>query len=192
MLARPVLNFSGRYLYIYRTCKFSDLSSLTFLLVFLFLDCSANRERVKTENPEAKFGDIAKILSQEFKGLPENEKEQWKDLAAKDKERYQREMEDYVPPSDDSEDDGKRKKKKKKKDPNAPKRNQTAFFIYSNMHRATVKETNPEAGFGDIAKIISKLFKALSEKEREKYDKLAVEDKERYQRQMAAYKGGSA
>jgi len=101
-------------------------------------------------------------------------------------------MEDYVPPSDDSEDDGKRKKKKKKKDPNAPKRNQTAFFIYSNMHRATVKETNPEAGFGDIAKIISKLFKALSEKEREKYDKLAVEDKARYQRQMAAYKGGSA
>lgn len=167
-------------------------SSLTFLLVFLFLNCSANRERVKTENPEAKFGDIAKILSQEFKGLPENEKEQWKDLAAKDKERYQREMEDYVPPSDDSEDDGKRKKKKKKKDPNAPKRNQTAFFIYSNMHRATVKETNPEAGFGDIAKIISKLFKALSEKEREKYDKLAAEDKERYQRQMAAYKGGSA
>merc|ERR1719498_838989 len=142
-----------------------------------FLYSNANRERVKTENPDAKFGDIAKILSQEFKGLPENEKEQWKDLAAKDKERYQREMEDYVPPSDDSEDDGKRKKKKKK-DPNAPKRNQTAFFIYSNMHRATVKETNPEAGFGDIAKIISKQFKALSEKEREKYDKLAAEDKE--------------
>ena len=158
---------------------------------FVLLYCSANRERVKTENPDAKFGDIAKILSQEFKGLPENEKEQWKDLAAKDKERYQREMEDYVPPSDDSEDDGKRKKKKKK-DPNAPKRNQTAFFIYSNMHRATVKETNPEAGFGDIAKIISKQFKALSEKEREKYDKLAAEDKERYQREMAAYKGGSA
>jgi len=156
-----------------------------------FLYSNANRERVKTENPEAKFGDIAKILSQEFKGLPENEKEQWKDLAAKDKERYQREMEDYVPPSDDSEDDGKRKKKKKK-DPNAPKRNQTAFFLYSNMHRANVKETNPDAGFGDIAKIISKQFKALTEKEREKYDKLAAEDKERYQRQMAAYKGGSA
>lgn len=191
MHARPSrAEFSGHHLDIYTRSLYP--SSLTFLLVFLFLNCSANRERVKTENPEAKFGDIAKILSQEFKGLPENEKEQWKDLAAKDKERYQREMEDYVPPSDDSEDDGKRKKKKKKKDPNAPKRNQTAFFIYSNMHRATVKETNPEAGFGDIAKIISKLFKALSEKEREKYDKLAAEDKERYQRQMAAYKGGSA
>lgn len=185
---------------------------------------SANRERVKTENPEAKFGDIvsilirflsfrshvhfksvlrtssdsnfckpfvifkAKILSKEYKALPETEKKQWEDLAEKDKERYKREMEDYEPPSDDSDDDGKRRKKKKK-DPNAPKRNQSAFFIYSNTHRATVKEENPEATFGGIAKIISKQFKALSEKDRAKYDKLALEDKERYQREMAAYKG---
>jgi len=149
---------------------------------------SANRERVKTEHPEAKFGDIAKILSQEYKALPEKEKKQWEDLAEKDKERYKREMEDYEPPSDDSDDDGKRRKKKKK-DPNAPKRNQSAFFIYSNTHRATVKQNNPDASFGDIAKIISKLFKALSEKERSKYDKLALEDKARYQREMAAYKG---
>jgi len=153
-----------------------------------FLYSNANRERVKTEHPEAKFGDIAKILSQEYKALPEKEKKQWEDLAEKDKERYKREMEDYEPPSDDSDDDGKRRKKKKK-DPNAPKRNQSAFFIYSNTHRATVKQNNPDASFGDIAKIISKLFKALSEKERSKYDKLALEDKARYQREMAAYKG---
>ena len=99
-------------------------------------------------------------------------------------------MEDYEPPSDDSDDDGKRRKKKKK-DPNAPKRNQSAFFIYSNTHRATVKEENPEASFGDIAKIISKQFKALSEKERAKYDTLAAADKERYQREMAAYKAAA-
>eukprot|EP00562_Extubocellulus_spinifer_P028786 CAMPEP_0178655338 /NCGR_PEP_ID=MMETSP0698-20121128/24228_1 /TAXON_ID=265572 /ORGANISM="Extubocellulus spinifer, Strain CCMP396" /LENGTH=266 /DNA_ID=CAMNT_0020297301 /DNA_START=91 /DNA_END=890 /DNA_ORIENTATION=- len=137
---------------------------------------------------EREFWQCAKILSQEYKALPEKEKKQWEDLAEKDKERYKREMEDYEPPSDDSDDDGKRRKKKKK-DPNAPKRNQSAFFIYSNTHRATVKQNNPDASFGDIAKIISKLFKALSEKERSKYDKLALEDKARYQREMAAYKG---
>ena len=62
----------------------------------------ANRERVKAQSPDALFGDIAKTLSKEFKGLPNNEMEQWEDLAAKDKERYQWEMENYVPPSDDS------------------------------------------------------------------------------------------
>ena len=131
----------------------------------------------------------AKILSNEYKALPLNEKKQWEDLAEKDKERYKREMEDYEPPSDDSEDDGKRRKKKKK-DPNAPKRNQSSFFIYSNSHRASVKVAYPNASFGDIAKIISKQFKALSDKERAKYDKLAAEDKIRYLKEMEVYKTG--
>jgi predicted RNase H-like nuclease len=96
-------------------------------------------------------------------------------------------MEHYVPP-DDVEDDGP-KKKKKKKDPNAPKRNMSAFFLYSNDIRSTVKEENPEAKFGDIAKIISRQYKALSEKELAVYQKKAVEDKERYQRAMREYKG---
>jgi len=95
-------------------------------------------------------------------------------------------MSTYVPP-DDLEEVG--KKKKKKKDPNAPKRNMSAFFLYSNAVRETVRGENPEAKFGDIAKIISVQFKKLSAKERGKYDQLAVEDKERYQRQMADYRG---
>ena len=62
-------------------------------------------------------------------------------------------MKTYTPPSDDSEDESPRKKKKKKKDPNRPKRNQSAFFLYSNAVRNDVKEQNPEAKFGDIAKV---------------------------------------
>lgn len=104
-------------------------------------------------------------------------------------------MENYVPPSDDSDsdsDDGKKKKKKKKaKDPNAPKRNQSAFFLYSNATRAQVKAENPELAFGQVAQYISKNFKALPEDERAYWDQKAAEDKERYQREMAAYKGES-
>ena len=47
-------------------------------------------------------------------------------------------MEDYEPPSEsdsDSDSEGapkrRKKAKKKKKDPNAPKRNQSSFFLYS-------------------------------------------------------------
>ena len=39
---------------------------------------------------------------------------------------------------------------KPKKDPNKPKRNMSAFFLYSNANRGRVKEENPEAKFGDI------------------------------------------
>lgn len=102
-------------------------------------------------------------------------------------------MESYTPPSDDSDsdsDDGKKKKKKKKqKDPNAPKRNQSAFFLYSNATRAQVRAENPDLAFGQVAQTISRNFKALPEEERAYWDEKAAADKERYQREIAEYKG---
>lgn len=133
----------------------------------------------------------AKYLSAEFKSLPDNEKAKWDSLAQRDKERYQRDMESYVPPSDesDSDSDAGKKKKKKKKDPNAPKRNQSAFFLYSNATRAEVRATNPDLAFGQVAQEISRNFKALPAEERQYWDQKAAADKVRYQREMANYKG---
>ncbi len=96
-------------------------------------------------------------------------------------------MEDYVPPDDLDDDAG--GKKKKKKDPNAPKRNMSAYFLYSNAVRETVRTENPDASFGDIAKIISAQYKELPEKELAIYKRKAEEDKERYQREMKVYRG---
>lgn len=58
----------------------------------------------------------------------------------------------------------------------------SAYFLYSVAIRPQVKEQNPDASFGDIAKIISQQFKALSPKERAMWDTKAVSDKERYTR----------
>lgn len=154
-----------------------------------FLYSNANRPRVKAENEGIAFGQVAKVLSVEYKALPANERTKWDKKAGKDKERYLREMEDYVAPSDDDDSDGPKKKKKAKKDPNAPKRNMSAFFLYSGQNRPRVREENPEATFGSIAKIISVEFKAISAAERARYDELAVQDKVRYQREMAVYQG---
>ena len=43
-----------------------------------------------------------------------------------------------------------RRKKKKNVDPNRPKRNMSAFFLYSNAHRDRIKQEQPDAKFGDI------------------------------------------
>ncbi|GFH44976.1 hypothetical protein CTEN210_01450 [Chaetoceros tenuissimus] len=152
-----------------------------------FLYSNANRARIKEENEGIGFGEVAKILSKEFKEISADERAKWDALAQKDKERYLREMEGYTPPSDDEE---VVTKKKKKKDPNAPKRNMSAYFLYSQEIRPTIREQNPDAAFGDIAKLISKAFKELSESERKRFDDLAAADKERYQKAMAAYKAG--
>jgi len=148
-------------------------------IFFIFVCFKANLIPSPSLHPQAK------LLSTEFKDISESERAKYDKLAQADKERYQREMEDYEPPSDEEEVTS---KKRKKKDPNAPKRNMSAYFIYSQEIRSTVREENPEAAFGEIAKIISRQFKQLTESDRKRLDDLAVADKERYQREMAEYK----
>jgi environmental stress-induced protein Ves len=55
----------------------------------------------------------------------------------------------------------------------------TAWIIYCNEHRATIKEANPTFGFKDMARALSEGFKALSEEERASYDLKASQEKER-------------
>lgn len=151
-----------------------------------FLYSNASRERVKKENPSASFGDLARIISEQFKSLSPEEKKVWEKKAEKDKQRYEKEMRQYVAPDDDS-DDGGKKKKKSKKDPNAPKRNMSAFFLYSNAMRSAFKNANPDASFGDLARIISAAFKELPNHERQEWERKAEADKIRYQREVASY-----
>mmetsp|Transcript_13695 Transcript_13695/g.20585 ORF Transcript_13695/g.20585 Transcript_13695/m.20585 type:complete len:164 (-) Transcript_13695:24-515(-) len=118
-----------------------------------FLYSNANRTRVKFEHEGVAFGQVAKLLSKEFKAITPEEREKWDKLAAQDKERYQLEMETYEPPSSDDEQVAPTRKKKQKKDPNAPKRNMSAYFIYSQEIRPTIKEEHPSATFGETAKV---------------------------------------
>mmetsp|Transcript_10539 Transcript_10539/g.14870 ORF Transcript_10539/g.14870 Transcript_10539/m.14870 type:complete len:204 (-) Transcript_10539:833-1444(-) len=137
-----------------RTKKQKDSTKPKRGMSAFFFYSNANRARVKEENPSIAFGDVAKILSADYKKLTEKEKKKWIKLAEKDKIRYKEEMKNYVPPDSDSDEGGKKKKKKKaKKDPNKPKRGQTAYFLYSNAIRSKVKDENPKATFGDIAKV---------------------------------------
>lgn len=43
-----------------------------------------------------------------------------------------------------------KKSNKKKKDPNAPKKPQTAYFLFMNKNRAAFKEKYPDASFGEL------------------------------------------
>jgi hypothetical protein len=54
-------------------------------------------------------------------------------------------------------------KKKQKKDPNAPKRPQSAFLLFSNSERANVRADNPEFKLADIGRELGVRWKALSE-----------------------------
>ncbi|KAL3938176.1 MAG: hypothetical protein SGARI_001850 [Bacillariaceae sp.] len=134
--------------------------------------------------PSLSYRESARLLSAQYKALGEKDMAKWVKKAEQDKIRYQEEMKHYVP----MEEPGGRRKKAKK-DPNAPKRNMSAYFLYSVHIRPIIKNDNPEASFGDIARLISSKFKELPEKERTIWDEKATKDKARYQAEMAAYRG---
>jgi len=53
------------------------------------------RERIKTENPDASFGEIGKLLGAKWKEMDDSEKKPYVAQAAKDKTRAEKEMSDY-------------------------------------------------------------------------------------------------
>ncbi|KAH9450542.1 hypothetical protein MJO28_010015 [Puccinia striiformis f. sp. tritici] len=53
------------------------------------------RERIKTENPEVSFGEIGRLLGLKWKGLTDEEKKPYEDMAARDKKRHEAEKAEY-------------------------------------------------------------------------------------------------
>ncbi|XP_030643755.1 high mobility group protein B2a isoform X2 [Chanos chanos] len=147
---------------------------------FFVQDC---REKHKSKNPgtSVNFAEFSKKCSERWKALSGSEKGKYEEMARNDKVRYDREMKSYVPPKG-------AKKGKKKKDPNAPKRPPSAFFIFCSDKRPDVKSKNPGISIGDVAKKLGELWSKLSPKEKSPYEQKAQKLKEKYDKDLAAYR----
>ena len=142
----------------------------------------AKRSEVKEQNPEKKTTEVTTIMSEMWRDLSDEEKQQYKDLEIADKERFQKEKVDYESNSDQSESDNDEKsdkKAKKVKDPNAPKRNLNSYMIFCREMRAKhvdVKHT---------AAVLKTMWADLDDKS--EYTDMAKEAKEMYLKEKAAY-----
>jgi len=146
----------------------------------------AEKEIWQKNNPDQKivFGDFMKTCGAKWKTLDEEAKEPFAEKAAADAQRFAAEMEDYVP-----ENGG--KKRKVKKDPNAPKRPQTAFFLYAADFRAEVRSGLPDGStVGEVAKELGRRWGELGDAEKSKYQEQAEKNKAQYEKDMEAYNNG--
>merc|ERR1712241_147257 len=83
------------------------------------------------------------------------------------------------------------KKRKVKKDPNAPKRPQTAFFLYAADFRAEVRSGLPDGStVGEVAKELGRRWGELGDAEKSKYQEQAEKNKAQYEKDMEAYNNG--
>lgn len=148
-----------------------------------FIQTCRSEHKKKYPDEQIVFTEFSRKCADKWKTMGPPEKKRFDAMSAQDKIRYEEEMSSYVPPA------GEAKRKKKTKDPNAPKRNLSAFFFFCGEFRASVKEENPSYGIGDVAKELGKRWEKCPN--REKYDALAKADRARYEKDMAAYKPGS-
>lgn len=92
-----------------------------------------------------------------------------------------------VSSQDESGTSTKRSGKRKTKDPNAPKKASSSYIFFCKDAREVIKRDSPDMKATDVIRELGRRWKALSDKERVKYDKLSQEDKVRYAREMESY-----
>lgn len=146
------------------------------------------REEHKKKHPDETviFAEFSRKCAERWKTMVDKEKKRFHEMAEKDKQRYDLEMQNYVPPKGVVV--GRGKKRKQIKDPNAPKRSLSAFFWFCNDERNKVKALNPEYGVGDIAKELGRKWSDVEPETKQKYELMAEKDKARYEREMTDYK----
>ncbi|KAL7541682.1 hypothetical protein ACHAXR_011129 [Thalassiosira sp. AJA248-18] len=158
---------------------------------------NAMRDTFKLQNPGMTFGQLAKYTSAMYAEMPTQEKEAWAQRAEADKARYLHELSQYVPPPGyDVKGDAiagsapsmrSSKSGKATRDPNAPKKNMSAYLMYQNTMRESFRTENPGMTFGQLAKFTSAMYKSLTPEEKARWEEAALQDKARYEAEMANY-----
>jgi hypothetical protein len=163
--------------------------------------CNVKRPEVVASNPiGVSHGDLMKLVGTAWKELSAEEKTQFEELSAKDKERYATEMQAYIPPVEEIDSSGnvsdgssasakkrKREKKKKAKDPNAPKKALSAYMIFGAAKRIELKGAQPDLDFKEVAIETGKQWRELSEENKVQWNEKSAVLKAKYLEEMEDY-----
>jgi len=139
------------------------------------------KEECKKRFPEEQVpGELTKKCAERWRTMSDREKRWFNHLADIEKKRTMNE----TSPSTENK---RQRKPKKQKDPNAPKRALSGFFWFSNEERGKVKAANPDFGVGDVAKELGKRWAECDEATKQRYEEMAEKDRQRYDKEKAAY-----
>eukprot|EP00793_Prasinoderma_coloniale_P005150 PRCOL_00000911-RA len=146
------------------------------------------RPIVANKHKELKTHEIFKKVAEEWKKITDKQKQKYQKLADDDKVRFTEE-EGVWKAAGGVKKSKKQKKNKKAKDPNAPKRPQTAFFAFAAANRPKLLEANPElkGKVTQITTLLGERWRSLTDEEKKPFVKAAIQDKARYEKQMATY-----
>lgn len=148
------------------------------------------RQKLIAESPDIGTTKITKVLAARWREMNDAQKQPYKELFEKEKMRYEREKQFYVPPANLPKVKGK-KQRKKKRDPSEPRKPKTAFIFFNLKFRTKLKEAEPTLTIPETAKRLGAMWRELTDQEKEPYVKMHAEDKIRYQKEIAAYRANN-
>merc|ERR1712098_301419 len=130
-----------------------------------------------------------------WKEVGEAAKKKYQDKAAVAKAKYDKAMEKYKKTPEYAAhqalvQEAKLKDSKKpfRKDENAPKRPQSAYFIWMNeVGRPAYTKAHPDADIGTVGKALGEEWKGMSEKSKKAFQDKAEKAKKKYQTALAKY-----
>jgi hypothetical protein len=141
-----------------------------------------NRSDVKEENPDMKATDVTKKLAEMWREADDDLKQEYKEKSEKDKERYNEELDSYVPKEGFQ--NPKNKKSAKTKKTSGPKKPLNAYMWFCKDKRDELKGKFSNV---EILRELGAMWKKLSDKKKKLYVDKAEEDKERYNEEMKNY-----
>jgi hypothetical protein len=165
---------------------------------------NAMRDQFKADNPGMTFGQLSKYTSHMYRSLTPEEKAQWENRSIADKQRFEDEMRRYVPPPGfdpqgvliDTQpayvSSAHTKKTKKPKDPKAPKRARGSYVFFTNHIRPLIMKEKPDTKFVELGAIMGERWRNISKEEKAKYEEMALEDRNRFNKEMEEYNATQA
>jgi len=141
------------------------------------------RKDVAAKNPKMSFREVAIAVGKMWHALREEQRKIYNQKAEQDKARYENEMMNWTHMLNAEAAEAAMENKSKKRKKNGPKNPLSAYTYFVIEKRPIVSSSNPKLSFGEVATHVGQMWRALESEGRAKYEQLAREDKERYDRE---------
>jgi hypothetical protein len=150
----------------------------SYILFFMHV-----QKKIKEELPPGSHTApvVSKKASAMWRKLSATERQHWDNQAEMEKKRYLAEKETYKGPWEVP-------NKRAKKDPTAPRRNPSAFLLYSKKKRQEIKKENPHLKTTEISRMLGQLWKKLPEEDKLPFQKKEALERIQYKKKMDIWK----
>mmetsp|Transcript_4031 Transcript_4031/g.9322 ORF Transcript_4031/g.9322 Transcript_4031/m.9322 type:complete len:2885 (+) Transcript_4031:789-9443(+) len=159
-----------------------------------FFFCKEFRRKIFEDDPKTEFREVGKILGERWRALDEEGRKKYEDISNADKERYEKEMDEYheklekAASAAASTVSGFDEKAVPQEDIPLPQKPYPAYFQFANSKRVEVKKANPGVANSDVSRMIADMWRNLTDEAKQYYVDEETKQRKKYNEEMEEYR----